>query len=227
MSYLEEAKAAGADFGLTLPPSYWVATMTKPVIREFYIKVSSQSPLPLIIYNFPGVTAGIDLDSDLINDLARTCNNIVGVKLTCGNVGKLQRISEANPAAEFAPFAGKADFLLPGLVAGSNGVISALANVVPRTHGEVLRLYDAGKLREAQKLQDKLSEADWQLSKLGISGVKGVTKLFFGYGSARARAPLPTVEVEGLADGARKSLQIVVELERQLGSVGPKKASRL
>ena len=170
----------------------------------------------MIIYNFPGVTAGIDLDSDLINDLAKTCKNIVGVKLTCGNVGKLQRISAANPATQFSPFAGKADFLLPALVAGSNGVISALANVVPRVHGEVLRLYSEGNIRAARDLQNKLSEADWELSKLGISGVKAVTTWFFGYGSARARSPLSTTSVSDITPNARRTLQEVVSVEKGL-----------
>lgn len=31
----------------------------------------------------PGASGGIDLDSDLIVDLATTCPNICGVKLTC------------------------------------------------------------------------------------------------------------------------------------------------
>ena len=37
-----------------------------------------------MIYNFPTVTAGIDLDSDVIGALAAH-PNIVGTKLSCGN----------------------------------------------------------------------------------------------------------------------------------------------
>lgn len=58
----------------------------------------------------------------------------MGAKLTCGNLGKLQRIARPGPGSPFAAFAGKSDFFLPGLVAGSHGVIAALANVVPRVH---------------------------------------------------------------------------------------------
>jgi 2-keto-3-deoxy-L-rhamnonate aldolase len=39
---IETAKEAGADFALVLPPSYWAAAMSKPVIRTFYLEVSSQ-----------------------------------------------------------------------------------------------------------------------------------------------------------------------------------------
>jgi len=61
----------------------------------------------------PGASAGIDLDSDLILELAASCLNLSGVKLTCvispptfsppvicvvdrcGSVGKLTRIAAA------------------------------------------------------------------------------------------------------------------------------------
>lgn len=131
-------------------------------------------------------------------------------------MGKLQRLSSSLPAAEFAPFAGKADFLLPGLVAGSNGVISALANVVPKLHVQVLQLYDAGELNKAQEIQAKLSVADWALSKMGISGVKAASTKWFGYGSPRPRKPLPKFEVTALQGDIGHALQAVVELENQL-----------
>ena len=47
----EEAKAAGADFGLLLPPSYWAKAVTKDIILSFYRDVADASPLPVVIYN--------------------------------------------------------------------------------------------------------------------------------------------------------------------------------
>jgi len=47
----EEAKEAGADFGLLLPPSYWAKAVTKDVILDFYHDVADQSPVPVIVYN--------------------------------------------------------------------------------------------------------------------------------------------------------------------------------
>ncbi|KAF5861634.1 4-hydroxy-2-oxoglutarate aldolase, mitochondrial [Aspergillus alliaceus] len=93
-------------------------------------------------------------------DLAKTYPQIVGAKLTCGDLGKLQRLSASLPTTKFGPFARKADFLLPGLIVGSNGIVSALANLVPKLHIEAARLYKAGKLQGAQEIQWKLSVAD-------------------------------------------------------------------
>ncbi len=36
---IEDAQKAGADYALVLPPSYWVAAMTKPVLKDFYLEV--------------------------------------------------------------------------------------------------------------------------------------------------------------------------------------------
>ncbi|KAM0280671.1 hypothetical protein ACHAO9_011079 [Fusarium lateritium] len=165
--------------------------MNKQVIKAFYLGVAAKSPLPVLIYNFPGVTSGIDIDSDLIIELANESPNIVGVKLTCGNLGKL-------------------------LIAGSHGVISALANVVPRVHVEVIRLYAAGELEKAKTIQAELSKADWALLKFGISGVKVACEKWFGYGSGRVRRPLPNVDVEKLSAGDIGALESVVRIEKSL-----------
>ncbi|KAM0326962.1 hypothetical protein ACHAQA_006083 [Verticillium albo-atrum] len=212
---LQEAHAAGADHALVLPPNYWAAAMSKPVIKSYYLDVARQSPLPIVIYNFPGVRSGIDLDSDIIAELAAEAPQIVGVKLTCGNIGKLQRLSATFDASRFAPLVGKGDFLLPGLVVGGQGAISALANVVPKLHIELVRLYAAGELAKAQEIQKLLSVADWALQKGGISGVKAAVGKWFGYGNSRARAPLPTVP-DGVFAAGVDAIQKVVDLENKL-----------
>lgn len=47
----EAAAAAGANFGLLLPPSFWSKAVTKDVILGFYREVADASPIPLVIYN--------------------------------------------------------------------------------------------------------------------------------------------------------------------------------
>lgn len=38
--FLKEAKEAGADFGLVLPPAYWAAGMSGAVVEKFFGDVS-------------------------------------------------------------------------------------------------------------------------------------------------------------------------------------------
>lgn len=78
-----EAKQAGASYALVLPPNYWSAAMSKPVLLAYFKEVADESPLPVMLYNFPLVANGVNLDSDTIIELAQH-PNIVGTKLTCG-----------------------------------------------------------------------------------------------------------------------------------------------
>ncbi|KAK2735407.1 hypothetical protein CKAH01_01788 [Colletotrichum kahawae] len=214
-----EAKESGADYALVLSPSYWSKSWIhrKPVIQKFFDDVATASPIPILLYNFPAVTSGIDLDSDLIATLAASNDKIVGCKLTCGNLGKLHRVAhDAKIPQPFAAFAGKSDFFLHGLVAGSNGVIAAAANFVPKVHLRLLELYDAGDLKAAQELQTKLSQADWVLVQLGVAGLKAALDRYFGYGGGRSRRPLGMVasaKFEGEKDAVLKGL---VDLETSL-----------
>ncbi|KAL1599457.1 hypothetical protein SLS60_007260 [Paraconiothyrium brasiliense] len=213
LRYVAEAKAAGADFALVLPPAYWAPAMTAAVVESFFSAVAEASELPFLIYNFPTVASGIDISSDAIVRLGKEHpGTIVGCKLTCGNLGKLQRIWSSLPEDSFAAFAGKSDFMLPGLVGGSNGVIAALANVVPKVHVQLLNLWSEGKLEEGRKLQTKLSNADGALQKVGVAGVKAVVSYFFGYGSGKARRPLGTTSVQTLSEEILGPIAEVVEL---------------
>ncbi len=47
----EDAKEAGADFGLLLPPSYWAKSVSEEVLLGFYREVADNSPIPLVVYN--------------------------------------------------------------------------------------------------------------------------------------------------------------------------------
>src|SRR6266481_2949557 len=112
------------------------------------LKVADASPIPTMIYNFPRVTAGIDLDSSIITELA-THPNIVGVKLSCGNIGKLHRITTATKLSEFAVFPGRSDVFAQGLLSGSAGGIVALANIAPKVHTRLFKLWTEGNQDEA------------------------------------------------------------------------------
>lgn len=159
--------------------------------------------------------AGIDMDSDTMARISAQSPNVVGVKLSCGSAGKLNRLAASLDPASFAPFCGKADVLLAGLVAGSGWAISALANVAPRAMVELMNVYNAGNLDEARRIQGILAHADVALAKVGVSGAKKVCVEWFGYGNTRVRAPLPEAGVDALSP-VREPLQKLVDLEKQL-----------
>jgi 4-hydroxy-2-oxoglutarate aldolase len=174
-----DAAESGGSFALVLPPSYYGSLLTKDAILDYFRTVADASPIPLVIYNFPAVQGGFDMTSDHIIELSKHAN-IVGVKLTCGNTGKLTRIAAATVATGFATMGGSADFLLPTLVAGGHGVIAGLANLCPKAHVEAMRLYEKGDVKGAQRIAVVLARADWVAIKGGFVAVKVGLRKYYG-----------------------------------------------
>ncbi|KAL4915881.1 hypothetical protein BDW62DRAFT_212320 [Aspergillus aurantiobrunneus] len=171
VEFLADAADAGTDYALLLPPAYFGKQTTPEVVRGFFEDVASQTPLPIVIYNFPAVCNGVDLDSAMIAGLAKKCPSIVGVKLTCGSVAKITRLAAELPPGTFATFAGQSDFLIGGLAAGAVGTIAGFANVFPRTIVRIYELYQSGKYQEAMELHQRAALAE-QPCKSGIASVK-------------------------------------------------------
>ncbi|KAM0560068.1 hypothetical protein ACHAPJ_004028 [Fusarium lateritium] len=171
LEFIGDAADAGANYVLLLPPAYFGKQTTPEVINNFFDDVAKNSQLPIVIYNFPVVCNGIDLDSATIASLAKKHSNIVGVKLTCGAVAKITRLSAELPEEHFAIYGGQSDFLIGGLAAGSHGTIAGFANVVPKTIVRIYDLYQEGKFQEAMALHKKAALAE-QPCKAGIASVK-------------------------------------------------------
>jgi len=157
---IDDAVKAGANYALVLPPAYFGKATTNAVITKFFDDVAEYSPLPIVIYNFPGVCNGVDLDSDMITAIAKKHYNVVGVKLTCGSVAKITRLGAAFSPSKFATFGGQSDFIIGGLSAGSSGCIAAFTNVCPKTIVKIYNLYQEGKFAEALKLHQQAALAE-------------------------------------------------------------------
>ncbi|KAF4455555.1 hypothetical protein F53441_2163 [Fusarium austroafricanum] len=223
IQYCHEAWEAGGDYALILPPSYY-ATLFAPAsetILEYFRRVADKSPIPIIIYNFPGAVGGMDMSSDIIITLAQH-PNIVGVKLTCGNTGKLNRVAAATrklsrysvKQPEFLVLAGSADFLIPSLAGGGHGILAGLANLAPSACIKTMELYVQGNVSEAQKMQEVVSRGDWTAIQGGVVGVKAGLQAWMGYGGF-ARSPLPRPDTEQTRRW-REGFRDLVMLERSL-----------
>lgn len=171
LEFIGDAHAAGADYVLVLPTAYFGKQTTPAVVNNFYTAVAKASPLPILIYNFPAVCNGLDLDSDTIAALAEANPNIVGVKLTCASVGKITRLSATFQPERFAIFGGQSDFLIGGLAAGSAGCIAAFGNIFPKTLVKIYELWKAGKHDQALALHRLAAHAE-SPTKAGIATTK-------------------------------------------------------
>lgn len=207
-----EARESGGDYALILPPSYYGSLLNSDSLLSHFRAVADASPVPLLIYNFPPVAGGLDINSDQIIALSKY-HNVVGVKLTCGNTGKLCRVA-AGVKGEFFTTGGSADFILPTLVAGGDGVIAGLANLAPKSCIKIMELYRKGELAQAQKLQTIVARGDWVAIKGGFVAVKSALRLYEGYGGA-PRRPCTAPDKAGLGL-LYEQFREIMELEQSL-----------
>ncbi|KAH7132471.1 hypothetical protein B0J11DRAFT_601055 [Dendryphion nanum] len=187
-----EAREAGATAYLALVPSYFHFAMDQEAIIAFFQELAESSPIPIVIYNFPNVVAGLDVNSEILDILGKH-PNIAGVKLTCGGIAKVSRISASFKKSQFCALAGQSDWLIPALSVGGTGCITGVANLYPKTCVEMYNLYQNGRHAEASALQIKLSVTEWGFGKGGINGTKYVVAKKRGYPetSADCRKPYP------------------------------------
>lgn len=211
-----EAAEAGAEYVLLVPPSYYRYAMDEDALYEYFTNVADASPLPLILYNYPGAVAGLDMDSDLIIRISRH-PNVVGTKFTCGNTGKLTRVAfeldaatHASRGSGYMAFGGMADFTAQTAASGGSGIIAGGANVLPRTCVRVWQLWAEGRLDDAMRLQRTLSRADWVLTKSAIPGTKAALQAYYGYGGY-PRRPLKRLgpdKARAVAEGIAEAMKV-------------------
>jgi 4-hydroxy-tetrahydrodipicolinate synthase len=83
--------------------------------------------------------------------LARDCKNIVAVKEASGNLDQMSRVRQlCGPS--FGLISGDDSLTLPVLAIGGTGVISVVANIIPRAVADMCAAFSRGDIRAAQEL---------------------------------------------------------------------------
>ncbi|MGH2508919.1 MAG: dihydrodipicolinate synthase family protein [Ktedonobacteraceae bacterium] len=197
----QRAAQAGGNYALVIAPFYFKGRMDERALLAHYRAVADASPLPVMLYNMPANTAGLDLDAAFVCALAAH-PNIVGLKDSAGNIAKLAQIVAQAPAS-FAVFAGSAGYLLPALAVGAWGAVAALANIFPQHVCRVQELFEHGHVADARLLQGRLVAANTAVTTTyGVSGLKVALEITAGYGGCPRSPllPLTTTEHQRLAE---------------------------
>ena len=86
----QEAEKAGADGLLVVTPYYNKATQ-KGLVEHFTI-IAEAVTVPIILYNIPGRTGGVNILPETVVSLCKNIPNIVGVKDATGNISQLVKL---------------------------------------------------------------------------------------------------------------------------------------
>ena len=123
-------------------------------LLQHYRSVAEASPVPVIIYNVPGRT-GVNLTADTTLTLAHECPNIIGIKEASGNMQQVMDILRQRPDG-FRVISGDDALTYPMLTLGADGVISVIANAMPDTMSQMVRLTLKGDYKKALPLHYRM-----------------------------------------------------------------------
>ena len=146
-----EAESAGADALLLVTP-YYNKTSQKGLVAHFSAIADSVS-LPIILYNVPSRT-GVNISIETYKELAKK-ENIVAAKEASGNISAVAKIAAET---DLDIYSGNDDQIVPIMSLGGKGVISVLANCMPRETHDIAAYCLNGDFKKAAELQLKLLE---------------------------------------------------------------------
>jgi len=143
-------EAMGADALLVITP-YYNKTSKAGMVHHF-TTVADAVNIPIYVYNVPGRT-GVCITYEALAEISQH-KNIVGIKEASGDMSLVSRFATlAND--NFAIYSGNDDINLPILAIGGSGVISVLANILPRETHELAMAYLEGDVEKSRQMQLK------------------------------------------------------------------------
>lgn len=150
----KHAQDAGADAALLIVP-YYNKPMKNGLIKHFSA-IADATEFPLILYNIPGRT-GINMDPETISTLAHEYSNIAGIKEASANFSQISDVIELTQDLGFYVLSGDDGLTLPMMSLGATGVISVVANILPKKMAKLVRFCLDGNYAEARKIHFELS----------------------------------------------------------------------
>lgn len=148
----QHAMELGADAVLLVTPYY--NKPTQEGLYQHYKAIAQAVPIPQILYNVPSRTA-----CDLLPDtVARLCkfSNIVAIKEATGDIERLKQL--INLDCELDMLSGDDKTAMEFMLNGGKGVISVVANVVPKAVHELCEAAIQGDRHRAEELNKKLEK---------------------------------------------------------------------
>ncbi len=198
-----KAVKAGAQMVSLLAPSFFAKRMDDGVLTDYILSIAEESPVPVLVYNNPSVTAGVNVSPEVVR---RVSGHPMVAGMKDSSKGNFQEYIKASREG-FYVLAGSAAFFLDLLMAGGIGGVLSLANVFP---GDCVRLYRAfveGRQEEARKINANLVSLNKEVSgTYGVAGVKAAMDIV-GYRGGATRRPLKALAENQMGELKKKLVE--------------------
>ena len=144
----KKAEEIGVD-GLLLVTPYYNKSTQEGLVRHF-TAIADEVNIPCILYNVPGRT-GVNILPSTVAKLADH-KNIAALKEASGNISQIVEVARLIPD-DFYLYSGNDDHIVPLLSVGGSGVISVVANIIPKETHDMVMAFLNGDIKKAAKLQ--------------------------------------------------------------------------
>lgn len=188
---------SGIDAFLCASPHYNKPSQKGIILH--YKAIAAATNKPIILYNVPGRTASNMLPETVL-ELAKL-DNIIGVKEASGNIMQVMEILKNKPE-NFVVLSGEDALAMPIALLGGDGVISVVANALPKQFSKMIQAALKRELELANKLHySMLDITDSFFAEGNPSGIKYCLQLL-GICTDIVRLPLT-----GISDELKKKME--------------------
>jgi 4-hydroxy-tetrahydrodipicolinate synthase len=178
------AARSGVDGALLVAP-YYNRPNQEGLYRHF-AAIAECTDLPLVLYNIPART-GRNVEPETIERLS-AIGPIVAVKEAAGS---LDQVSELVVRTNLTILSGDDSLTLPMLAVGAEGVVSVIANLVPRDVIALLEAFQSNRADLARERHARLFPLCRDLLALAPNPIPVKTALaILGRGNGELRLPL-------------------------------------
>jgi len=167
----------GADAVVVAPPYY--LPEAQPELREYLGHLLGELPLPLFLYNMPGLTK-VWIEPETVQ-WAMDQPRIAGLKDSSGDLAYFKRVAALlSQRPDWSLFIGPEEKLIDALQAGGHGGVNGGANIFPKLYVKLCAAFHAGDAAQAAALQAQIQRVSDSLYHIGrhssaiIKGIKCV-----------------------------------------------------
>ncbi|MDI6812035.1 MAG: 4-hydroxy-tetrahydrodipicolinate synthase [Desulfitobacteriaceae bacterium] len=144
------AQEVGASGAAIVTPWYF-AHDEESLYRHYGLAAQACPDFPIFIYNLPG-NAKNDMKPGLVKRLRENFANIIGIKDSSKDLNRLCEYINLM-GKDFTVIVGTDSLVVPALLMGAVGVVSAVADVYPEVMIKMYNAFVSGNLEEAVRLQ--------------------------------------------------------------------------
>ena len=199
----------GADAVMILPPYYF--RFGAEALLQYYDRLAGEIHGPIYIYNFPANT-GTSIQPETVLQLATMHENIVGIKDTTVDMSHTRELIKMvkSKIPTFEIYSGFYDNFAHNIMAGGDGCIAALSNVVPEICAAWVKAFRNNDLEGIAKGQQTIGRLMdfYSIRDPFLPVLKEACKLRGIAASSTGTFPMPNATVE---DGARISALLTRE----------------